>query len=237
MISCLARRGVLMNMSISEQTQKNWFNDPSLWLLLFSNIAAIFFAVKENWDISTILWVYWSQSIIIGFFNFIRLLQLKDFSTKGMTINGHPAEPTNCTKIFTAYFFLFHYGFFHLIYFIFLSGTFTDGNMSDSGQIRYILLTAFLFFANHLFSYVYNRQKEIQKSAPRPNIGAIMFFPYARIIPMHLTLLIGAAFGGALVIFLVLKTFADALMHIVEHNLLRKEQGQTHTSGISGANK
>ena len=46
-------------------------------------------------------------------------------------------------------------------------------------------------------------------------------FPYARIIPMHLTILLGSYFvGGAegtLIIFLALKTLADVLMHMIEH--------------------
>jgi hypothetical protein len=46
-----------------------------------------------------------------------------------------------------------------------------------------------------------------------------MFFPYARIIPMHIVLL---TYGvvvkeGALIIFLGLKILADVLMHVVEH--------------------
>ncbi len=39
---------------------------------------------------------------------------------------------------------------------------------------------------------------------------------------MHLILILGSSFIGALPFFLVLKTLADATMHIVEHNVLRK---------------
>jgi hypothetical protein len=48
-----------------------------------------------------------------------------------------------------------------------------------------------------------------------------MFFPYGRIIPMHFTIIFGGWFGaestGALLIFLVLKTLADVIMHMAEH--------------------
>lgn len=196
-------------------------DDLSLWFLLFSNIVTIYFAVTENWNLSTIMWVYWFQSITIGFFNFIRILQLKEFSTEGFKINGQPAQPTQGTKIFTAFFFLFHYGFFHFGYMIFLlTGTFTKvyGNAPNFIELKYILLTALLFFINHIFSYFYNRPKDTKKQ----NIGSLMFYPYARIIPMHLTIISGSAFGDSLSLFLVLKTFADVIMHIVEHNVLRK---------------
>lgn len=50
-----------------------------------------------------------------------------------------------------------------------------------------------------------------------------MFLPYARILPMHLAFVGGAASGGALALlfFSVLKTGADALMHVVEHRWLQ----------------
>ncbi|MBU0879375.1 hypothetical protein KKC67_00480 [Patescibacteria group bacterium] len=213
-------------MSINNnQPQRNLFGDPSLWFLLLSNLATIFFATTENWNLSTIMWVYWFQSITIGFFNFIRILQLKEFSTEGFKINGQPAQSTQGTKFFTAFFFLFHYGFFHFIYLIFLlTGTFTKayGNVPDFIELKYIFLTALLFFVNHLFSYFYNRPRDTKKQ----NIGSLMFYPYARIIPMHLTIIFGSAFVGALPFFLVLKTFADGIMHIVEHNVLRKGELQ-----------
>ena len=47
-----------------------------------------------------------------------------------------------------------------------------------------------------------------------------MFFPYARIVPMHITIVIGGAFlanQAALFMFLALKTIADIAMHVSEH--------------------
>lgn len=52
-----------------------------------------------------------------------------------------------------------------------------------------------------------------------------MFLPYARVIPMHLTIIFGFGFGShsfALIIFLILKTVADWIMHEFEHRLLQK---------------
>lgn len=191
--------------------------DLSLWFLLFSNIITIFFAITENWDLSNIMWIYWFQSIIIGFFNFIRILQLKEFSTEGVVINGLPAQPTQNTKFSLAFFFLLHYGLFHFGYLIFLLA-----NTPNFIEVKHILPLALLFFINHLFSYFYNKPRDTKKQ----NIGSLMFYPYVRIIPMHLTIIFGYQFGGGLLLFLVLKTFADVIMHIVEHNVLRKGELQ-----------
>jgi hypothetical protein len=215
-------------MSISEQTKRSPFSDMSLWFLLFSNIATIFFAITEDWNLFTIMWVYWFQSVIIGFFNFIRILQLKEFSTKGFKINGMPAKPTQGTKFFTTFFFLFHFGFFHFIYLIFLLTDISikaSGNTLNQAEVKYILLVALLFFINHLFSYFYNKPRDTKKQ----NIASLMFYPYVRIIPIHMTIIFSALFSGALPLFLALKTFADVIMHVVEHKVLRKgEEQQTH---------
>ena len=54
----------------------------------------------------------------------------------------------------------------------------------------------------------------------------MMFFPYARIIPMHITIIaggfleksVGVTFqaNATLVLFMLLKTLADIIMHTVE---------------------
>lgn len=213
-------------MSINNiQSQKNLFGDSSLWFLLLSNFAMIFFATKGNWNLSTIMWIYWFQSITIGFFNFIRILQLKEFSTEKFKINNQPVQPTQRTKNFTAFFFLFHYGFFHLLYLAFLlTSTFTKahGNVPNIFEFKYIFLTALIFFINHLYSYYYNRPRDTKKQ----NIGSLLFYPYARIIPMHLVINFSSAFVDVLPFFLVLKTFADGIMHIIEHNVLRKGESE-----------
>jgi hypothetical protein len=146
-------------------------------------------------------------------------LQLKEFSTEGLKINDQPAQATKATKIFIAFFFLFHYGFFHLIYSFFL---FSDGRGFSSLEWKYILLTALMFFLNHLFSHFYNRSRDTKKQ----NIGSLMSYPYARIIPMHVTIIFGGLFMGFILPFLLLKTFADLIMHTMEHEVLRK--GEEH---------
>lgn len=154
--------------------------------------------------------------------NNVYLFKKKFFAT-GLKINGQTALPTRGIKIYTAFFFLFHYGFFHLGYAVFL---FVDNIASDRTEWKYILLTAMIFFVNHLFSYFYNKPRDTKKQ----NIGSLMFYPYARIIPMHLTILFGFIFTNtiALTFFLMLKTFADGIMHVVEHNVLKKgEEPQT----------
>jgi hypothetical protein len=80
----------------------------------------------------------------------------------------------------------------------------------------YVFLGGIIFFFDHFFSFRYNRKRDEEKIV---NIGRLMFFPYARIIPMHLVIFFSGVLSGdiPLVLFLGLKTAADIAMHVMEH--------------------
>ncbi len=190
--------------------------DPSSWSLLISNLITIFIAVSENWSIGLIMLAYWSQSVIIGFFNFFRIISLKNFSTENFRINNQPVRPSEQSKWRTARFFAIHYGAFHLGYLIFILTDFAKG--IGFQELLFVIAAAAVFFANHLYSFIHNLAKD---TAKKRNIGTVMFFPYARIIPMHLTIVTGGtliASQTALIGFLALKTIADLIMHAIEHS-------------------
>jgi len=201
--------------------------DRSTTVLVLSNIATILFAVVQQWDVSVVMWIYWGQSVIIGYFNVRRMLALKQFSTENFRINNRPAEPTRKTQRQTAFFFAVHYGFFHFAYLVFLfAENSIDSGIASAGVAACVLI----FFFNHRYSYGYNRERD---AARKPNLGFIMFFPYVRIIPMHTMILAGSHFAGdstaRLVMFLVLKTLADMAMHVIEHS----RAGKTGLTGIA----
>ena len=209
--------------SLNGQPGQSLFHDRSLWFLLLANGVTTILAVTQNWNLLGLMWVYWFQNLVIGFFHFRRILRLREFSTKGFTMNGRPVEPTEETKHRVARFFLGHYGGFHFCYFIFLLLFSQSGGLS-SADLIYIVPTALVFLGNHVFSYFYNRPTD----TGRQKISRLMFYPYARIIPMHLTLLLGVFLSGglSLLLFLLLKTLADAIMHVVEHRVLLKGKAQ-----------
>ncbi|KYK28854.1 MAG: hypothetical protein AYK19_05320 [Theionarchaea archaeon DG-70-1] len=191
--------------------KRPFYDDLSFWVLIFTNGATITYTIIENWPLITIMLVYWVQSCIIGFFNVIRILSLKEFSTEGYYINDKPVAPTEQTKRKSAYFFAFHYGFFHAIYAVFLLTNI------EGVSVHHVLFGGIVFFVDHLFSFRYNRERDQKKIQ---NLGRLMAFPYARVVPMHLVIvLFGVFLSGALplLVFLGLKTLADVIMHVVEH--------------------
>ena len=182
----------------------------SAGLLVVANLVTIYFVIVEGWSIGTVLWIYLIQSVIIGFFIFLRILSLKEFSTEHFYIHDRPIPTTKKTKMFAALFFVLHYSFFHFAYFTSLIGiAFLEID------IGFVLQVSAIFFVTHLFSFIQYRNR-LQK---RHHIIHIMFFPYARIVPMHLIILLGLFINSieTIIFFLLLKTGADVIMHIVEH--------------------
>lgn len=189
----------------------NFYKDLSFWVLLFSNGVTISYALTGAWSLLTLMVIYWVQSVIIGGFNVVRILSLQEFSTEGFTMNDQPVPPTVETKRQVATFFALHYGFFHFIYGVFLA------TQAGHVVIQYVAVGSVIFFVDHFFSFRHNKERDKKKLQ---NIGRLMFFPYARILPMHLVIIVFGVISSGnlpLVVFLALKTLADLVMHAVEH--------------------
>jgi hypothetical protein len=201
--------------------------------LILANAVTIVLAILGNWDLTTVLFIYWSQSVIIGIFAVISMLGA-DTAALAADLDKPLKDPGRTQRCSTRHvwlyksslagFFALHYGLFHWVYFSFLveSGIFGPVNFSDPG----IWLSCGLFFANHLYSHIRYRHE-----GPRGTgfIGEEFFSPYQRIIPMHMTIIFGSIvvtalqiFGiestlPVLVLFLLLKTRSDISAHRIKH--------------------
>lgn len=211
--------------------------------ILLSNAITIALAWWSGGGLLVLLWPYWIQSVVIGFFAQRRLRMLKEFSVEGLKINGRPATNTPGTAKWTANFFVVHYGLFHVVYALFLT-TFTVAPAAQgiipsfddaTGSFRESLLGGlrgldFLYVAVSALSFAWTHAQSFRENVAadtrgKPNLGTLMFLPYARIVPMHLTIIFGTIIGGGtagLLLFGGLKTAADVIMHKVEHRLLQR---------------
>jgi hypothetical protein len=201
------------------------WRDPTARVLLGANLLTIVIALIEGWELGTVMWIYWAQSIIIGFFTVIQMLSLREFSTEGLEDGGQPTAPPTASKRQLAFFFALHYGIFHLAYMVFLI---CETQMPRDDALSALICVG-AFLANHFYSFLRHRAESAGK---RLNIGGIMILPYARVIPMHLTIVLGLPFGaGAIgtVFFLLLKTLADLLTHRYKHlvdSLVRRPESR-----------
>ena len=207
--------------------------DRSTLSLLGANIITVIVAIWQGWSLAPLIWIFWAQSVIIGVFNFMRIMKLKEFtitvqerpSKKVHTIfdKAPPAKevpmdgrtgPGSATKWVNARFFAGSYGVIHLVYLAFLP---SRAPLTGQEIISVFALTL-IFLANHWYSYVENGEKD---AAGKPSLTTLTFLPYARIFPMHLTIFLGFILSWNVIFFLCLKTLADLLMHIQEHRIRR----------------
>lgn len=185
-----------------------FLKDPSFYTLVAANIGTIYFAIRENWPYHEVLWIYWFQSVIIGLFNTFRVM-LSPKESGGRFKN-----------IAMGIFFLFHYGFFHVVYAIFLDlYKFFDIDPFRQAEILYAIG---LFAASHLVSFIYYFVFDHEERLPTEKQ---MMVPYRRIIPMHLTIIFSPILFilwsdqlSGVLFFLSIKSIADVVMHVWEHN-------------------
>jgi len=217
-------------------------HDRSTQSLIAVNLISILMAIILKWSIYDVMIIYWFQSVSIGIFTFYKLYSYpleqieRDISdNKTLEVNDLAVTNPRMAKIIIAGFFAMHYGLFHLVYVIFIVGfSYSEGFPLD---LIGGLIGALLFFANHLYSYLFFKDGDENitenesgngKRSAGLSIADIFSKPYARIIPIHLTIMAGAAISHfitkglfqnifVLLIFMGLKTFMDVIAHKNKH--------------------
>jgi len=206
--------------------------DRSVWVLVFANLVALGIAWATGMGLQQMMAVYWVQSVIIGATQVIRIMSLQKFSTDGFSSNGRRIPEDASGKRSTAFFFAIHYGFFHLGYLVFLLvGSKDSGGI---GSVAGLALCGLVFALNHGYSLKHNIQRDARG---KPNLGTLMFLPYARIFPMHLLIILGATMAATplhFALFVALKIVADVVMHTVEHHVLGRPPDKGGASSASG---
>lgn len=193
------------------------FTDRSAGSLVFANLIIILLALKQGWKLGELLYIYWWQNVIIGFFNVLRIMSFKDAAPEGKT--PQLAEAFKMGRFVLSGFFALHFGVFHFVYLQFLKG------FARSDNFTFLFIPVLIFLLNHLFSFVYNFKKDCANF----DFQRVFMLPYQRIIPMHLTIMFGTMIimflnnptgeKLALVLFLILKTVVNVKMHLIEHGV------------------
>ena len=191
--------------------------------IIASNLATLIAALLQGWGMIQLLWPFWGQSVIIGYYSLLRIRKAAGWDLR------YPL------------FFLAHYGGFHAIYLMFLlalTGSAdaqgmvpVNTNTGDPMQLyagTYTPLDGVIYLGLIIGFWLTHRASHRRyldlDLASRPSAQKLMSVPYLRILPMHMTLILGVLLGGpgTLIFFMILKTCADLLMHRVEHRMLAK---------------
>ena len=189
----------------------------SIGSLILSNCIPLIGVLFFGWDVSTILILYWSENVIIGFYNIIKMALAR----------GEVKPKQISERLFLIGFFIVHFGIFTFGHAAFVFSFFgTDNPLFKS------LLPALLpLFISHGISMFVHFIKT--KEYERVSFDSLFFQPYRRVIVMHLTIVFGAWVAVAfqlpslvLVVLIFLKITVDIFFHKKEHNRFSKESNK-----------
>jgi hypothetical protein len=196
----------------------------SYFQLLLSNLFIIYLATVQNWDIQEIIFTFWIQSVIIGIFQFWRLVTLPSFGTQSIKIGRIILRPNlgGESKPLAALVLLFPYIFAHFLYlfFIFSFPTYPSSLFkfetppTSSFSYSVLIIPTLVYFINHLISFLTNPSPT---HLSETQFGSLVARPYLRIIPMHLTIIFGMYLGLPRLLFLLTRAGVDLYSHISEH--------------------
>jgi hypothetical protein len=224
----------------------------SAYVLIAANVLPLFGVLFLGWDTFSIVALYWSENVIIGAINVLKMITCKPDTAaiyafkfnKGGRTDGDLADKfastarsalfaNQASKFFLIPFFIFHYGLFCLVHGVFVFAFFGHdslgsfgifGPLGDINQVfsqERIWWCVFALAASHLWSFFVNYigRGEYRRTV----VIVLMARPYARIVVLHVAIILGGfvsvAFGsniGILMLLIAGKTMLDLSLHLRE---------------------
>ncbi len=207
----------------------------SVLFLIAVNMIPLFGVLFFGWSLFSIIFLYWIENGIIGFFNIFKIA-LARAPGSNLTNDGRPLRlPIKAIRVI---FFIPHYGIFWTVHGIFVFALFGMSSSDRFGGFEPggVAVAASALFLSHGVSFLVNflgKEEYLTVSPERQ-----MTEPYSRVVVLHVTILAGgflASFLGAplaaLILLVLLKTVIDLLAHVREH---RKAERRFIPAGSAG---
>jgi hypothetical protein len=202
-------------MSRTDANKPSWFSSPPVGLqplvIAVANLAPVIGVFYFDWEVFTILLLFWLENVIVGFFNVLKLrLVPPDVGTVSTAKTQAAGIP----------FFIMHYGMFMAGHGLFVVVMFlkpeSPGDFVAAMAGRWFTLAAALLslIAEHGYAYHFDfiRTGAYKKPSKIPQFMK----PYGRLAIMHVTIILGGIgaqeLGSprpALLLLIGLKTLFD----------------------------
>jgi hypothetical protein len=187
-------------------------------VLVFANMVTLVLALLLRWPMDVLLWPYWIQSVVIGYFARRRLIVLEQALATKTELATESNPPRSISS--AAFFSVFYGGWFLL-----LLGALVQNHSAniDLWDALAIAVAGAMFAYNHWISYRENIAVDIESE---PTLLKAFFAPFLRAVPMFIgayvaqELASGTA-AGAIIAFCLAKTAIDVAAHRGTHWLLR----------------
>ena len=205
----------------------------SLASLIIANLIPLCGVLFFGWSLFTIVFLYWLENGIIGFFNLFKMAKAEGLDMGKLEVDANALW--KILRPFPMLFFLVHFGIFTLVQGIFVFAVFgpADISLADTALflIGAILSHAVSFRTNYLGRNEYKRVSPF----------GLMTAPYRRVLVMQATILAGGflaqSFGEsrwAIAVMVLAKIFLDQYFHRQEHGLFPSalEAAGAHTDEV-----
>jgi hypothetical protein len=212
------------------------FSTSSIALIL-ANLVPLYGAVFAGWNIFSIMFLFWLESAVIGFFTVRKMLKAEgdpasfaQFKINGKVVNQESSKFPNpfSAKLFYVPFFAFHYGMFMFVHLIFLVIFFGPHQwINKASSTSFDTFGILLGFASLVFSHAFSYYSNFIGKKEYQVVSADQLFmsPYPRIIVMHLTIIFGGMLmlmsgysAAGLALMVILKIVTDLAAHLFEHS-------------------
>jgi len=188
----------------------------SILSLVLVNLLPLAGVFLLDWKVSNILFLYWSENLVIGGFNLLKMKKARGTTIKARySINNK--SPSSMSRKSMMVFFVIHYGMFTLTHGFFVLALFGF----FSGSLKWLLLSLLFLFFSHGVSYHYNFLDGGEYK--RMSYQDLFIQPYSRVVVMHITIIFGGflakLYGSpqlALLVMVGLKIIIDIFLHLKE---------------------
>jgi hypothetical protein len=221
--------------------------DLPLLALVLANLVPLFGVLLLRWDVGAIVVLYWTENLVIGFYNLLKMLLTGGWSALG-----------------TMLFFCLHYGGFCAIHGMFVleltqfAGEISTQLPGASWPGPLVLIQKLLYFGEQIldaappefglacialllshgasFMLLFVGQREYRHSS----VDKLMAAPYKRIAVLHVAVIIGGFMVvqlgqplGLLLALVALKIGMDIMLHKRAHRAGSETTGETAVRGNS----
>ena len=216
--------------------------------LVIANAVPLLGVLFLDWNVWTILIVYWLENGIVGLFNIAKMAKAQgdDIGATGsFLVNGRPAS--SMAKVGLIPFFVMHYGIFWAVHGVFVltlpvfgsmgsPGSDAGSDMTDGFSPVTIILAVIALTISHAVSFWFNFLGGGEYR--RVTAAGQMFAPYGRLVVLHITIILGGiaiastgAPAAAIAILVGLKTVLDLGFHLAEHRKVAPPPPNTVAGG------
>ena len=219
--------------------------DLPLLALVLANLVPVFGVLLLHWDVGAIVVLYWTENLVVGFYNLIKMLLTGGKSALGSML-----------------FFCLHYGGFCAIHGMFVleltqfAGEISSQLPDASWPGPLVVIQKILYFGEQIFAaappefgwacialllshgasflLLFVGQQEYRHTS----VDALMAAPYKRIAVLHVAVIIGGFMVvelgqpmGLLLALVALKIGMDIMLHRRAHRALSEPSDETAAKG------